>query len=230
MSVYRTLIWFQDGSERVLDLSDKFFPYSVLLNRLLNKYYDGKKLKFLNIYFMTEVSFIMFPQRLRRYEYIMDHIRTYGAFDKQEFTGLSFEEQKKFVWINACKQLEYAGLSHKNEELANAAKLALEDGLRMDLSPDYKLLEQHGIIEGQDAVASIWAKFPEDAMVANFSLEKDGKVLMDQQIDKTVHGIEFFLEMFKKIEFKNNVIVIKGHRDVKYLPLKITVDPKVLNE
>ncbi len=38
---------------------------------------------------------------------------------------------------------------------------------------------------------------------------------------------EFFLEMYKKIEVIDNTIVLKGNRDVEYLPLRLKVNTNV---
>jgi hypothetical protein len=69
--------------------------------------------------------------------------------------------------------------------------------------------------------ASLWVNFSENLMQANFTLEKDNKIIFKKVIGNAPSGMEFFLVMFKKIEQKDNSIIIKGLKDVDYLPMKI---------
>ncbi|TJY66439.1 hypothetical protein FAZ19_05825 [Sphingobacterium alkalisoli] len=61
-------------------------------------------------------------------------------------------------------------------------------------------------------------------MYSKFTLEKNGIVVFDKNIDKSKKGIEFFLEMYKGIKIDDNNIVITGSKDVEYLPLNIPFD------
>lgn len=54
----RILFWFVDGVEKEVDLKKRYFPLSNLLTRLIQKYYTGGKLKFVNIYFRTQAPMI----------------------------------------------------------------------------------------------------------------------------------------------------------------------------
>lgn len=56
----------------------------------------------------------------------------------------------------------------------------------------------------------------------------EGCVVFEKNIDSTKNGVEFFLEMYKAIELKDNTIIIKGRKDVDYLPLKISLEGLVL--
>lgn len=53
-------------------------------------------------------------------------------------------------------------------------------------------------------------------------------MVFEKNIDSTKNGVEFFLEMYKAIELKDNTIIIKGRKDVDYLPLKISLEGLVL--
>ncbi|EJF10137.1 hypothetical protein O71_10904 [Pontibacter sp. BAB1700] len=86
------------------------------------------------------------------------------------------------------------------------------------------MLEADVVVHGEFLKAALWVNFDQAFMNANFTLEKDGTVIFSKFIDKARLGSEFFLEMYKKIEVKNDTIIIKGHRDVEYLPLKILID------
>ena len=62
-------------------------------------------------------------------------------------------------------------------------------------------------------------------MYSKFTLEKSGEIVYEKDIDKTKNGVEFFLEIYKAIEFDGKNIIIKGRTDVSYLPLKIPLNP-----
>ena len=46
----------------------------------------------------------------------------------------------------------------------------------------------------------------------------------EKNIDNTKNGVELFLEMYKEITQDNDNIIIKGRKDVQYLPLKIPLE------
>ena len=215
MKIDRTLFWFKDENNMLTFLNEDFFGLSNLLNRLLNEKYDGKKIKFINIFFSTK----------KIYEsnvyYYGGHLHYRAVFDKDKFINLSKSEQYKFVWEKAHKYLLESANFIKNSSLAEAADYAYSKGLEMNLNPDYRVVDTDIIIFGEHLRASVWINFKEDGMSSEFTLERSGNVIFKKELDKTVKGVEFFLVMYKAIVVEGNNIVIKGRRDVEDLPLKI---------
>ncbi len=72
-NIDRTLFWFKNGSEKLLDLDYRFFGLSTLLNRLLNENYTGKRIQFINIDFSSEATYNLFPN------IPMNYIHYYGG-------------------------------------------------------------------------------------------------------------------------------------------------------
>ena len=231
MNIERTLFWFQDRDEQITSLSEDFFGLSILLNRLLNEKYDGKKIKFVNIYFYTDKTYEMYPMLPKETPYYFGgHLKYYGAFNKMEFMSLNKLEQYKLVWRNTHKYLIESANAMKNNKLAESADYAYHKGLLVDLNPDYRLLETSVTISGKHIRASVWINFKEDGMYSKLTIEEEEVVIFEKEIDKTKNGVEFFLEMYKSIVFEGNDIVIKGRKDVDYLPLKIGLPDFVLEK
>lgn len=105
-----------------------------------------------------------------------------------------------------------------------ATEYAYEKGIEINLNPDYRMVETDMNISGQQLKASVWVNFKEDGMYSKLTLEKEEEIVYEMDIDKTLKGIEYFLEMYKGIELVNGNIVIHGRKDVDYLPLKISID------
>jgi hypothetical protein len=226
--INRTLFWFSNHNERLYDLGDDFFGISTLLNRLLNKVYEGKKIKFINIYFATKEKYANFPViPLNHVHHHGGHIAYHGLIDFLEFNKLDKTEQKKFIWKKACHYLQVCAKSIKNDSLLKAVEYAYSKGLEENLDPDYRMVEKDIHLYGQEMKASVWVNFKNDGMYSKFTLEKDNQIVFEKDIDNTKNGIEIFLELYKGIEFENNTIIIKGRGDVDYLPLKIVVNEKL---
>ncbi len=54
MKIERTLFWFKDEDGQLTNLDDSYFAWGTMLNRLLNQVYNGKRIKFINIDFITD--------------------------------------------------------------------------------------------------------------------------------------------------------------------------------
>lgn len=229
MNIGRTLFWFND-KEQLTKLNDDFFGIGTLLNRLLNDVYKGKKIKFINIEFNTEETYNLYPIMPKDSPYYYGgHLTYYGLFDKTEFNESSKEEKKKYVWDKTFHYLIKSAEAMKNKNLVEAAKYAYQKGLEINLNPDYRVVETDVVFYGMPMKAAVWINFHEDGMYSNFTLEKEGSIVFKKYIDKTLKGVEFFLEMYKSISFENNIFIIKGRKDVEYLPLKISVDISNIN-
>jgi hypothetical protein len=63
-------------------------------------------------------------------------------------------------------------------------------------------------------------------MSSKLTLEINNAVVFEKNILQTESGNEFFLEIYKSIEFKEGYIIIKGHREGSNFPLKLPIDIK----
>ena len=231
MNIGRTLFWFKDGDKQLHDLNNRFFEQGILLNRLLNEVYDGKKIKFININFSTNETYLLFPVLPKNKPYYYaGNLQYYGEFNRRLFENLSFKEQQNFIWKKANDYLKESAIILKNDNLAKSVEFAFNEGLKRNLNPDFKVIEANVNVGGKELKASVWINFNKDEMSSKFTLEDAGKILFEKHIDKTKVGIEFFLEIYKSIETDNNNIIIKGPKDVEYLPLKIPFSEILINK
>jgi len=229
MKIDRTLFWFKDGDLELLELNERFFGFGTLLNRLLNEKYEGKKIEFINIDFATEKTYELYPKLPKSDAYYYGgHLRYYGLFNTDEFSKLNIEEQNKLIWSKACDYLISSAKSIKNKKLIDACDYASKRGLELNLNADYRMVEKDIELFNQPMKAAVWVNFKKEGMYSKFTLEKENKIVFEKEIDKTKNGIEFFLEMYKDIDLKGNDIIIKGRKDVEYLPLKIPISKEEL--
>lgn len=229
MNIERTLFWFRDGKEQVLALDDRFFAYGTLLNRLLNEHYAGKKIKFINMNFNSQETYDLFPVLPRESAYYSGgHLQYYGLIDFDEFDKLNEDEQTQLIWQKACTYLQHAARAIRNTSLLTASKHAFSRGLEIKLDPDYRILDAELTLHGERVRASVWVNFKKDGMYSKLTIERNNEVLFDKEIDKTKHGVEFFFEMYKKIESDGARITVKGRKDVGNLPLTISISKDLL--
>lgn len=206
-------------------LNEDFFSLGLLLNRLLNENYTGKKIKFINVDFSTQVTYDLHSVLPKNTAYYFGgHLRYYGILDIAEFTALNKHHQTQFIWETACEYLQASGKAIKNSDLIEAAKYAYNRGIEIGLNPDYKVVKAAVVLFGQSMQACIWINFRPDGMYSKLVLEKDGQATFEKDIDKAKNGVEFFLVMYKSIEARDNEIIIKGAKDVDYLPMRIKID------
>lgn len=223
-NIERTLIWFENESGIIQELTSDYFGLSTLLNRLLNESYVGKKIKFINIYLATEEKYLKFPAIPSNYtHYYGGHINHYGVFDDVVFNRLNKNEQREYVWKKANQYLNDMANSIKNIELVNANKYAYEKGIKLHLNTDFRVVERLLDFSGTQINASIWIIFAEEKMISKLILDKEGLVIFEKEIGSAPNGMEFFLEMYKSIELKGDTIIIKGHRNAEDLPLRIPI-------
>jgi hypothetical protein len=229
MRIERTLFWFRDRDEELSELHERFYGLGFFLNRLLNEVYGGKKIKFININFTSPETFIKFPVvKKNSTDYYRGHMNCHVEFQVKEFVSLDYDQQKKSIWHRAFEFLISSAVFLKNQELEKAVNYAYAKGLEQNLNPDYKMVEADVVIHGEQLKAALWVNFREDGMYANLTLEREGQLLFQKNIDKTKNGIGFFLEMFHRIESDNDAIIIKGDKDIDYLPLRVPIDISVL--
>lgn len=231
--IERILVWFENENGRLNQLNESFFGLSMLLTRLVNEKYDGKKIKFINIYFASEEKYKKYPvissNYIHYYGSAGGHLAYYGVIDFNEFCKMSRSEQQKFIWKSVRGYLLKSSDFIKNNDLKNTVEFVYEKGISINLNADYKTVGSEVVLYGQSLLASVWIIFGESGMLSKLSLERNGKVIFEKEIDKTKNGIEFFLDMYKRIVSNNDAIVIEGRKDVKYLPLTIPIDRDILN-
>ncbi len=220
---------FRDGYDNVVTLGNQFFPWMVLLERLLREVYIGKKVEFLNISFTSEETYRLYPAAKRYYAYYYDGVLSYSdVFDFDAFYKVPESEQIAYIWNRLHDILKILATETKNPPLLEAAEYAWRKGLDIGLNPDYRLLEKEVELHGETFLAAVWLQFSANRMTAVFKLEKDGQVLLEKPIRATVLGNEFFLVAFKKIETNGNTIIVKGAKDIDELPMKIPVSADII--
>ena len=219
--ISRTLFWFEDENEVINELVHDFLGLGTLLNRLLNEKYTGKKIQFINLDFSTPENYNRFPSSPKEEpHYYGGHLRYYGVFDLEEFSNLNWKEKTNFVWEHGCKNLIKSAKIIGNTDLLEAVQYAYKKGLKIDLNPDYQVVETTFELNGEKFTAAVWINFKRDGMYSKLTVENNDKIVFEKDLQGAENGTEFFLDMYKGIEFKNNVIIIKGPKDAG-LPLKI---------
>jgi hypothetical protein len=230
MNIERSMFWFKDGDEQLVSVNEDFFGIAILLNRLLNDIYDGKKIKFINLNFFTNKTYELHSVLPKDTPYYYGgHLTYYGLFDVNQFNVLSWDKKKSYVWEKACDYIKKSAEFTKNKKLLDAIEYAYSKGIEINLNPDYRLMELNITVSEQQFKVALWINFREDGMYSTLTIENDEGVIFEKEIDKTKKGIEFFLEMYKALEFDGNSIVIKGRKDVDYLPLKIPLPEFILS-
>jgi hypothetical protein len=230
MNIGRTLFWFRDGDQILNSLNDDFFGVALLLNRLLNEKYEGKKIKFINLDFSTQKTYELYSVLPKDEPYYHGgHLRYYGLFDLIQYNLLSFDERRYFIWKKACTYIERSAAFMKNNKLLYAVNYAYSKGIEINLNPNYTLFNISINFSNQLLNASLWIEFKKDEMCSKLVIMNDKGIVFEREIDKTKIGVEFFLEMYKSLEFDGSSVLIKGDKYVNYLPLKISLPEFILN-
>lgn len=222
MKVGRTLFWFKEADGNVLALNEKFFGLGTMLNRLLNEKYNGKKLGFVNINYAAagyykEGSVIPVNQAY----YYGGDLTFYGIIDMPAFKSLRYYDQCLYLWNSSCQYLQQSAIQIENENLFNAVGYAHQRGLELHLNQNYIIDECSFKVGERNCKAILWMKFEEDRMFAAVEAFHNEGLLLREEIASSRNGNEFFLEIFKKVEFDGAKIVVKGRKEVEYLPLVI---------
>jgi len=230
MSINRILFFFRDGQNDLINIDNQFYPLCLLLNRLINEKYNGRKIKFLNLKFSTEKTYQIYPKSPKYYtHHYQDTIFYNDVFNLEVFSLMTKENKSYFLWERAYEILIEVSAKSKISELAIAAEYAYYKGLKMNLETNFRLLEEDIVLYGTQVKAILLIKFDDFNMYSVFTLEKGyDTVIFEQQIDSAKLGVDYFLTMYKKIVLINNTIVIKGLKDVDYLPLRFNIPPEII--
>lgn len=229
MNIGRTLFWFKDENEQFSSMTADFFGLATLLNRLLNEKYTGKKIKFINLYFATDKAYESYPHLKDQPYYYGGHLTYDGVFNVSDFNALSWDEKTVYLWEKAYKYIKKSAEFTKNQQLSDAIEYAYAKGIQINLNPDYRLLEINISVSEQPFKVALWINFRGDDMYSTLTIENDKDVIFEKEIDNTKSGVEFFLEMYRALEFDGRNIIIKGSRDVDYLPLKVPLPEFILS-
>ena len=146
-----------------------------------------------------------------------------SVFDLEGLIASNGDEQIKLIWDKSFTSLKAAAYAIKNNELSNAVDYTYKKGIEIGIDPNFQLIVRDFIYNGGLLKAALWIKFFNGKMHSSLKLEKSGSVLLELPIDEAKNGIEFFLDMYKEIEIKDDIIIIKGLKDASYLPLKIPI-------
>ena len=220
----RILFFFSEDKGYNVPFNNLFFSLSVLYGRLVNSNYPTNSLKYINLHFREDEIYVKYPKVERHFVHKYKHILAYyDVFDFGAFSKMSVDKQHEFVWRRAYEILIIAAKEIKNSKLLEAVEFAYHEGLKKQLNSDYKTLIINFNYDGQYLEAALWITFREDAMISIFRVEKEGIIIFEKFIEKVKSGNEFFLEMYKKLEFDGSNIFVVGHRDVEYLPLKFSM-------
>ncbi len=220
----RTLFWFKDRDEQLLHLDNKFSPWTLMLNRLLNEHYSGKKIKYINLYFNTKQTYILHPKAQEHYmHYYGGHLWYNDVFDIDAFMVMSENEQLNYIWKRSYEILLICAENLKNKELSTACNYAYEKGINLGLNPNFKILQTDFILNNKSINVSIEYDFLKQGVCSNLILEIDGAVVFKKFIEDAPLGNPFFFVIYKKIEVENNVIIIKGRKDAGNLPMRIEI-------
>jgi hypothetical protein len=222
----RLLFWFRDSDSQLYNYTVKFGPLAMLLSRLINENYTGKKIKFININFCSSQVYIDNKGIKENYTHEFGgDIRHNSIFYKNEFDKLDFQNQKKQLWNSLLEIMFKIASDTNNSNLKSSIEIAHRKGIEYDLLEDFILLEEIKVIKGKKIKAELWATFENSKVFANLKIYVDEVMKYSKLIDSSTSENDFFYTMFKKIDIdKNANLVIKGHSEVEYLPLKIALD------
>ncbi|WP_121967522.1 hypothetical protein [Myroides sp. N17-2] len=224
--IRRLAFWFtRSGEDYTKTISEHFFSIQNLYTRLLNEVYDGSKIGFFNLCYVDPVFFDTHPEYPRNGAFGGgEHLQYYGEFDIDAFFELTENEKKRLLWEKVYLWINEVAKQKKNPKLAEANHYAYHKGIQLNLNADFKRVEKEIIFKDKVCEAAVWINFFEDYMSAKFSISDKGKEVYAYEFQKAENGIEFFLDMFKKIEQKGNNVIVKGHYDVDYLPKKFDLE------
>lgn len=203
--------------------SDDFFLLSFLMKRLLNEFYSGKKTNNILVNFSAEDRFHRYPTLIKFHTHYYDGYYSFeDPIDLDFLQSLSFEKQKEYIWDRAHVAICEMAIKGKNALLLDACNCAFEKGKDLNLNTSYELIKQNVIMHGKHLKASVNVDLLIDKFIFKFILANDSAILYERLLYQSNGMGEVYMEMFKRIELENeNVIILKGLRDIGLFPMKI---------
>lgn len=219
----RVLFWFKDGEKDLQEINQYFFKISCLLERLIKKNYkDSVVFKFINIEFLSSKTFEIFPKIPFEESYLYNgHLKFYGHIDFSEFFKLKNSEKEILIWMKCYEYLTKTASKIENEALKSAVTKAYDEGLRINLNPDFIVLENQFEYKNESFNIGIKFYFKENIIESKLVVIKNNNILISKTLEIVNNGFEFFINMYKSLEIENNTIIINVDEDVKSLPVKI---------
>ena len=203
-------------------LQAKFSPYGNMLTRLMAEVYDGPKYKFLNIYFNTQAVYDRYGEENHEHP-----LKSRGGYfhynaiiDLDTFLQKPDEEQIRYVWDEAYRIFSTAAQRLNNPALGEAAQHAYEEGLRIDLNPDYRMIKRDIVVDEIPFRAAIWARYRGEKTAGVLTIERGDDMLLEYTLVTVDTALEVFYVIFRAIEQDGRTLIVKGMRDAN-LPKKI---------
>lgn len=240
--IKRFQLVFRHKEDRLGYFENTIFPLAMLFMHSINKYYSAGKADINVIDFWTEATYKIYPTRECGFTTFFRGLTHFTKIEESFFTELTYQERKSYLWERVYQIFKEILPKVKQFDLLEAVEKAYQDGLAVGLNPDFRVLEKDVILYDIHFKASVWMTFNEDNIssfntpfrqfdgqhlftedvISKFTLERDGVVVYERELDTGSMGNEYFLTVYKKIEqIKENTLVIKGHYDMETLPLKI---------
>ena len=225
MMIEKVFISFSDENGPINDLNKKYYGLSFLLKRLINKHLNNEKFNLISIEFKTQSYFDKYPEPKKNYIHYYKGakktIRCYPEINLSIFKEKIEKEAMGYIWVTSCEMLKEAFKITKNESLFKIMEEVYDEGLKDDLKTTYCTLNNSFIVSSREFDAKINYYFQDKGSSVYLSIYEKNSLIWERKIDETDQNYEFFFEMYKKIEFTPTYLIIKGDKDVQYLPLKI---------
>ena len=216
---------------QLVSITDKFYPLSNLLFRLLDVLYNNKKLEFINFNFYTDEVFeYISKNRGIDIRYGIDWNKTiigfYDVFDFTTFEAKNYNDQKIYLWEKCHYILSFIANQKQANDLKQAIDEAYKIGLDMNLETNYIMLSQKIELNNRVIIAEIWVKFTEFKMEYIFVLNENNSIVFEKTLNIADVSTKHLFVKYKKITIdEQNSIVIKQEATT---PIKFSV-ANVLN-
>lgn len=200
-------------------------PLAILMNRLISKYYKGKKIKFLNLYMRTEKNFQKFPTNQNgSVKFAGGHFNTYKLYSIDEFNVDDEEMLKQVVWEHLSIGILEAAEKLDNFSLVDSVNLAHDEGLSLSLNPDFELITEVIEIQQEQFKISIWLLFKDNfwntKLIVTELLSNDS--VYERDLLNFKIGNNIVLDTYKKVLLEGDNLIIRGIKDFG-LPIRISI-------
>ena len=231
--VDRFLFWFvnNDLTDNIT-LQSSSYSIAKLFERLINKHYDGKVYKFINLNLSTEQKFKNNPTiPMNSYSDYGGHFNIYYEYPINDLFSKDIKVFNQVLWHKAYSVLKDVCFKNKNEKFLNALELAYQEGLSKDLDTNYKHLCLDFEFQGKVYSSYLFFEFFETKLTVTFKIENLNRQIVYQEELDTFHtSITAFEFAFKKMYLENDIIILKGIKELEYLPKKFDLRKILLSE
>ncbi len=160
--------------------------------------------------------------------YLARQGNTAENFEFDKFFKLEVEDQKLMVFNKACNSLASLARKGKQLELESAInKIKSKYASSKKLNCEYIALNKDFICQGINFTGKIIFKFLEVVYV-NLTIEYRGNLVEEFKIWNFDYGyIDWLITVFKKLEVKNDLLILKGHYEIEEFPMSFDLDPVI---